>query len=161
MGPGFESPPGHHVGAKTALLRRSFIPAEQKNVICPLPCTSVPTALGSQWADRPVEGFFPLSGRLPFSDKQPYLFRTIGLFFGRGRAIFGKAPLYQGLAPPLFLIDAIYKIQVEQNWSATKCVVDVIRPSGVTRTFLVPFTKTCSTWEWNQVLQCAIDVYAL
>ena len=106
---------GHHVGAKTALLRRSFIPAEQKNVICPLPCTSVPTALGSQWADRPVEGFFPLSGRLPFSDKQPYLFRTIGLFFGRGRAIFGKAPLYQGLAPPLFLIDAIYKIQVEQN----------------------------------------------
>ncbi|MGM9527156.1 MAG: hypothetical protein ACI3UZ_02285, partial [Oscillospiraceae bacterium] len=30
------------VGAKSALLRHSFIPAEQKNVIRPLPCSSSP-----------------------------------------------------------------------------------------------------------------------
>ena len=39
---GFESHPLRHVGAKSALLRRSFIPAEQKNVIRPLPYSSFP-----------------------------------------------------------------------------------------------------------------------
>ena len=34
-----------HVGAKFALLRRSFIPVEQKSVIRPLPCSSFPTAI--------------------------------------------------------------------------------------------------------------------
>ena len=36
-----------HTGVKSALLRRSFIPAEQKNVIRPLPCSSFPTAIRS------------------------------------------------------------------------------------------------------------------
>ena len=37
-----ESVYAFHVGAKSALLRRSFIPLEQKNVIRPLPCSSFP-----------------------------------------------------------------------------------------------------------------------
>ena len=40
-----ESVYAFHVGAKSALLRRSFIPLEQKNVIRPLPCSSFPTAI--------------------------------------------------------------------------------------------------------------------
>ena len=47
MACGFESRHRHHVGAKSALLRRSFIPVEQKNVIRPLPCSSSPTAIRS------------------------------------------------------------------------------------------------------------------
>ena len=61
MGPGFESPPGHHVGAKSALLRRSFIPLEQKNVIRPLPCSSFPTAIRC----AAVGGFAALRMRRP------------------------------------------------------------------------------------------------
>ena len=42
---GFKSLLLRHVGAKSALLRRSFIFAEQKNVIRPLPCSSFPNRI--------------------------------------------------------------------------------------------------------------------
>ena len=58
---GFDSHYPYHVGAKFALLRRSFIPAEQKNVIRPLPCSSIPTVArfaGLAVGGRPVGGCF-------------------------------------------------------------------------------------------------------
>ena len=38
----FDSRQPHHVGAKSALLRRLFMPTAQKDVIRPLPCFSFP-----------------------------------------------------------------------------------------------------------------------
>ena len=39
---GFDSHYPYHVGAKFALLRRSFLPSLEKNAIRPLPCSSSP-----------------------------------------------------------------------------------------------------------------------
>ena len=56
---GFESHLRHHVGAKSALLRRLFSACGKKDAIRTLPCSSFPTATrfaGSQLAGRPVGG---------------------------------------------------------------------------------------------------------
>lgn len=56
---GFESHLRHHVGAKSALLRRLFSACGKKDAIRTLPCSSFPTATrfaGSQLAGRPAGG---------------------------------------------------------------------------------------------------------
>ena len=75
-----------HVGAKSALLRRSFIPMEQKNVIRPLPCSSFPTAirsagfrfgLGTDWDSVHLKcSLFPRRSKVRFAPTFFYSYGT-------------------------------------------------------------------------------------
>ena len=63
----FESGHRHHVGAKSALLRRLFMPAAKKDVIRPLPCSSFPNRNRWRW----VAVWVPKCARVSFCQRFP------------------------------------------------------------------------------------------
>ena len=78
-----------HVGAKSALLRRSFIPTGEKNVIRPLPCSSSPNrtqCVGLRFVAALWATFFVSDKNIafnrPFQKEERHLLKADVFLFG-------------------------------------------------------------------------------